>query len=66
MIQRLLCIAIVMIHLERLVDQIDIYHGSGDNWKKDTFDSLTAKYTGKSIEYDLVGLLKLELVFNKI
>ena len=44
----------------KIIDEIDIFHGSGDNWKKDTFDSLTAKYTGKSIEYDLVGLLKLE------
>ena len=43
-----------------IVDQIDIYHGSDDNWLKETFDSSTGKYTGKSTKYDLTGLLKLE------
>ena len=48
------------------VDQLDVYYGLGDKWKKETFDSTTGKYTGKSVEYDLTGLLNLSLVFKKI
>ena len=47
------------------VDQIDIYYGSDNSWVKETFDSSTGKYTGKSFKYDLTGLLKLESGLKK-
>ena len=47
------------------VNQIDIYHGSEDKWIKETFDSTTGQYSGKSIEYDPTGLLNLESGINR-
>ena len=47
------------------VNQIDVYHGSGDKWLKETFNSESGKYTEKSVEYDLTGLLNLESGIKK-
>ena len=48
-----------------IINQIDVYHGSGDKWLKETFNSESGKYTGKSVQYDLTGLLNLESGIKK-
>ena len=63
--QQLHYIVTVTIAKGNIINQIDVYHGSGDKWVKETFNSESGKYTGKSVQYDLTGLLNLESGIKK-
>ena len=40
-----------------IVDEIDIYHGSGDKWLKETFDSSTGKVLGNQLNMTSLAFL---------